>query len=343
MDDLLLHSARLLTDDEAGGHGDHWGAVTENVKESVLMALPEALQKAQLVQLGMYADRDETPLHVAGEPEAALLLYAPSTTERPSRNGLLCVIELNARDSAGKPCNLVASFYPLLGDGCQVIATISEIGLFPNRLEARLELSLQGSGAMLWAFDPLFAQYRGAYRRNEALVFSVAGLAYAMEPAPKHEHVIDDPQDIRRFRARNAWAKHHGYWSKDEDEEASLAAWKPTSPEDFEPVRFDMSHMTMLMPASDGPSDDVGYMGEVMAVTPNALRILDGVFCRVDVLVMQPDEERVVLPIYVAERLFKDDWRPQVGEFVTGSAWVQAYPLRRVAEPPVSAVPAAQP
>lgn len=338
MEDLLLHSARQLTDDEAGGHGDHWGAVTEDVKESVLKILPEAIQKGQLPQLGMRTDREAGGLRVAGEPEAALLLHDVADGGQTGRSGMLCVIELNATDDAGKPCNLVASFYPMLGEGNQIVATVSEIGLFPNRLEARLELSLQGSGAMLWAFDPLFAQHRGMYLRDEALVFSVAGLAYSMEPAPNRQHVIDDPQGIRRFRARDAWVKRHGHWSKDEDEEASLRAWKPTSPEDFEPVRFDLSHMTMLMPASEGPVDDAGYMGEVIAVTPDALHILGGVLWRVDTVVMEPEGDRVVVPIYVAERLFSDDWRPQIGEFVTGNVWMQAYPLRRAADSPVNAV-----
>ncbi|MGH8147314.1 MAG: hypothetical protein ACREPY_13395, partial [Rhodanobacteraceae bacterium] len=237
-------------------------------------------------------------------------------------------------------CNLMASAYPMLGEGCQITATVERIGLHPNRLEARLELSLRGSGSMLWAFDPLFVRNRCVYRRDEPLVFSVAGLAYSMQPAAKLEHVIDDPQEIRRFRARDAWAKQYGHWSKDEGEAVSLAAWKPASEEDLEPIRIDMSRATMLMPASEGPADDAAYMGEVIAVTPHALRILDGSFWRVDVLVMHPDEDRVILPIFIAERLFTSDWRPQIGEFVTGLLWLQAWPLRRTDDPPVSTVPA---
>ena len=38
-------------------------------------------------------------------------------------------------------------------------------------------------------------------------------------------------------------------------------------------------------------------------------------------------EEDVVIPIYVAEHAFEGDWRPEVGQYVTGSLWLQAYAL----------------
>ena len=35
--------------------------------------------------------------------------------------------------------------------------------------------------------------------------------------------------------------------------------------------------------------------------------------------------------IYVAERLFADNWRPEVGQYVEGSLWMQAHALGRTA------------
>lgn len=40
--------------------------------------------------------------------------------------------------------------------------------------------------------------------------------------------------------------------------------------------------------------------------------------------------EKVILPIYVAERLFEGDWRPTVGEYVSGVLWMQGYVTGKV-------------
>jgi hypothetical protein len=84
--------------------------------------------------------------------------------------------------------------------------------------------------------------------------------------------------------------------------------------------------MAVLLPSSTGPADDAQYVGEVVQVTPRAVRVLDVDFWRVDTVVIRAEED-VVIPIYVAEHLFENDWRPEVGQYVTGSLWLQAYAL----------------
>jgi len=148
-------------------------------------------------------------------------------------------------------------------------------------------------------------------------------LAYDMGPAQSLDHVIDDADEIRRFHARNAWAEVHGGWTK-EDEAASLAAWQPQSPEDLEPIHIHLGQMAVLLPSSTGPADDAQFVGEVVQVTPRAERVLDVEFWRVDTVVIRADED-VAVPIYVAEHAFEGDWRPEVGQYVTGSLWLQAY------------------
>jgi hypothetical protein len=82
----------------------------------------------------------------------------------------------------------------------------------------------------------------------------------------------------------------------------------------------------MLVPSIKGFSDDALYLGEVVRVTPDAVRILDTGFWRVDVIVIRDDEAgTLTVPIYVAETLFEGEWRPGVGEHVTGNVWMQAY------------------
>jgi hypothetical protein len=38
-------------------------------------------------------------------------------------------------------------------------------------------------------------------------------------------------------------------------------------------------------------------------------------------------DEDVVIPIDVAVHAFEGDWRPEAGQYVTGSLWLQAYAL----------------
>ena len=91
-----------------------------------------------------------------------------------------------------------------------------------------------------------------------------------------------------------------------------------------------MGQMAILLPSSTGPADDAQFVGEVVQVLHRAVRVLDVDFWRVDTVVIRADEE-VVIPIYVAEHLFENDWRPEVGQYVTGSLWLQVYATERVA------------
>jgi hypothetical protein len=142
-----------------------------------------------------------------------------------------------------------------------------------------------------------------------------------MRPAEQCECVIDDPDKIRRFRATDAWSAKHGKYTK-ADEAAALAAWQLETPEDLEPIRIDASHMKTLWPA--GFYDDAGYMGEVVCVTPDAVRMLGTSFWRVDVTLIFREDENLAVPVYMAENLFEGDWRPSVGKYVTGTLWMQA-------------------
>lgn len=326
--DLLIHAARKLTDDEAGGHGNRWSVFDDDVSALIGQWLGVAVEKSEVPVLGI-GDKTAIDKVVAnGEPAAVALLY---TGQAPgaSKAGLMSLIHQDAGGPGREPSNQLWSAFPFLGDGVEVEAEVQQVSLFPNRIEARLELSL-AAGGLIEAFDPYFWQNRAVYRSDEIYRFSVSALAYRMGAAPSLEHVIDDEHEIRRFRARDAWVKTHGNWTR-EDEKASLAAWHPESPDDLEPIRISMGQMAALLPSSSGPADDAQFQGEVVRITPRAVRMLDVDFWRVDTVVMRADED-LVLPIYVAERLFEGDWRPQVGQYVSGTLWLQAYATSRLAE-----------
>lgn len=322
MKELMLNTAQELSDEQAGGHGNRWG-VFEGGTDAVMRWLPTIVEKAEMLDADIVDKADIEAVIAAGEPNGALLLYT-GKEKGTSMTGAMALIHMDPGGPGRKPANEFWSAYPIFGDGVEVHGVVERLRPHPNRLEGRLEVSLS-TGSLIFPFDPLFCLHRALYREGETYRFSVSALAYSMGPTQQIEHVIDDPDEIRLFHARNAWAKEHGE-CLEKDFEAALGAWKPESPEDMEPIRIDMSRMTMLMPSTEGPADDASYSGKVVSVSPDAVRMLDTSFWRVDVTLIRPEEDvTVTLPLYVTENLFEGEWRPSVGEYVTGHLWLQAY------------------
>lgn len=58
---------------------------------------------------------------------------------------------------------------------------------------------------------------------------------------------------------------------------------------DSRPIRISMSTAAILLPSSSGPEDDAQFQGEVVAVTPRAIRMLEVDFWRVDTVVLRAD------------------------------------------------------
>lgn len=319
IDGLFLPAT--LMDKNDGGHGNQWGVFDEDVFSFSARCLPVALREGR--EFAPLSADKLGPLAELIEPRALGLLYA----ERPEdldRAGMLSLAAMNVVGEDGQPCNEFRSAYPFFADGIRYPVEVSHIHLHPNRLEAVLELSLARTGLPVSVFDALFYK-RYAYLPGEAVLFSLAALAYSMEPVEKREFVIDEPEQIRNFHARDAWVKEHGQWIKEQDEAAALAAWEPQTTEDREPIRISMSRMCMFMPDFDGVGDEAGFRGEVMRVAPD-VHILFGVkFWRVEVIVVRDVDQDFLLPFFVADHLFQDGWRPSVGDYVEGEAWIQGY------------------
>lgn len=320
MKTLLIDSAIELSDEEAGGHGGHWAVFDDDVPELMQHWLSIAISQANVVPLGLADQTVLEQLINQGEPRSIALLYAES--EQCAGSGLLSLIHIKTDTKTQKTNNELWSAYPFFKEGNEVVAEIDTLQLFPNRIEARLTLNLvHNSGAQMTVFDPLFWAHRSLYRAHQPYHFSVAALAYEMMPVTDEEIIIDDPEQIRKFHARRAWVEHSGSWTP-ANEEASLAAWQAQSEEDNEPIRISLATMAALFSVKS--SDDAEFQGEVVTITPRAVSILECYFWRIDTLVIRNDED-FILPIYVAERLFTDQWRPEVGQYVKGSVWLQAY------------------
>lgn len=321
MTEWLFEQARELSDEQAGGHGNRWGVFNDDVESFVTQWLPRALEHAKLVELGATGSQGQDRLLTEGELRCEGLLYA-DRDEDQGRAGLLALVALDVESESGERTNILWSAYPFFAEGIRYPVRLDEIALHPNRLEAHLILKV--AGTLVFAFDPLFYKHRGLYRADVTMIFSLCALAYTMIPTPEQEVVIDDPEKIRAFRASRAWVESHGSYTE-ADEAAALEAWKPESPEDFEPISIDCSQGSFLLPNTDGPADDANYQGEVKAVVPNVYRLFGIPVWRVDVVVAKPDEQDLLLPIFVTELSFEDAWRPSPGEYVSGSAWIQGW------------------
>ncbi len=318
----LIESARRLTAEQSDGHGNRWAVFEEDVESFIEQRIGTAVERS--IRLPVSHEDADALHHLVrgGEPDIAGLMYSEDRTELP-QVGLLALIAIGQRRLLSRrAANTLWSAYPFFADGTEVDARISEIGLHPNRAEATLRLDLE-EGQTLIAFDALFFRHRARYLADQLRRFSITALAYQFGPTVAQEHVIDNPDTVRRMRAVEAFVKDNGHRSEESDGDTAIQNWPPKSPEDLEPIRIWTGSATYCLPSSNGPADDVSFQGKVVAVHPSYCSLFGVTFWRVDVIVRSPDDPRGTLPFYVSERLLSNDWRPTVGEYVEGTAWIQ--------------------
>jgi hypothetical protein len=320
MNGLMLKTAKELSSENAGGHGDRWGVLTGGA-DALFDNLPKIIEKSEWFDAGIVDKAATQAVVTEGEPFCIPLLYT-GLEKGTSKTGAM---SLHVPNQAAKELKLWSA-YPFFGEGVEIEGVVGQILLHPNHVEATLEIAVK-NGVLIKAFDSLFCQSRALYRSGQSYRFSLSALAYSMNPPGHIEKTIDDPDDIRHYHATQAWAEKYGQYAK-EDEAQALAAWQPQTPEDLEPIRIEIDSGTVFIPSGNGFSDDALYLGEVVCVTADAARVLDTSFWRVDVVVVRSEElETLIIPIYVSENLLEGDWRPSVGEHVTGNVWLQAYAI----------------
>jgi hypothetical protein len=336
----MLNVIQELSNAQAGGHGNHWD-VFKNGTDSIMQWLEAAVQRGRPLEISWLEAMEPLPELDEEEPEGTILVYsAPSEVPENDKDkadvnspgtisavDTVVVIGIYPEPTSKETINEVWSAYPFCREGAQAEGVLSKVYLYPNRLEARIEVELTSVGLIVVGFDPLFCLHRKIYHQDANYRFSISALAYTMQASEHTKQTIDDPDKIRHFRAAQAWAEKHGSYDP-EDQAAALEAWEPEGPEDLEPLQFETGEMTLLMAASDSQfDDDAFYMGKVISVTgPSSL--FDTKFWRVDIaLFLSEKGPSITVPVYVAEHSFEGDWRPSVGQFVTGVLWLQLYPI----------------
>ena len=123
-------------------------------------------------------------------------------------------------------------------------------------------------GAVIYAFDQLYAVNRTEYRTPKKYFVNFSALAYHIKPSNQEETiVIEDQEAIRHHRAFNdIVAKNGGQIPDDIDEK--IRQWQPTDHESgkpFAPVEINLGHMcAYLYGETFGQEDEAWCQGQVL-------------------------------------------------------------------------------
>jgi hypothetical protein len=288
-----------LSEEDAGGHGDHWSIFADTPKELIGQILPQAVREAQSAMC--YADTSGAqPMPLPSEEPASAVLSWPT-----QRFGVFLVVRL---DEAHKRNELVSAF-PRASEGVEHVVDLEAVRLWPNRLEAQIE-GLVGNGAMpIVFFDPLFARHRGFYQKDKRYHFIIAGFPYRIEVCDSPPIVIDDPERVRAVRR-------------------AMEPHVPTEESDSEPIVIQTKGMASLFPLQDASADDYHFQGPVKSVTELDAKMLGCRTWRLRVTVARFSElsdEDFDIDLYVTEKVLGSGALPKIGDDVRGILWLQGY------------------
>ena len=296
---LLIDTATQLSDDEAGGHGGHWKAVTDDIEQFLPHFIEKQFPQAGLVDAGPEIMQQLKEIDQTKFPLCLALSYP-----KESNLGVLTLLKINHVTENGQVSNLLVSMFPYLGDGLEYRAKIKKISIFPNLAEAWLRLELE-SGFAMTVFDALFCYHREHYRQETSYTFSIAALAHSMQLNQSEDVPVGD-------HLKSILDMIH----KDDDT-------KYQSPE-----YISMKQMTGMLSEN---GDEVLVMGKVVSFQEQYGQIADANLWRVEVE-MQPlesDDVPFILPIYIDDSKFEGAWRPELGDYIISSVWMQASLLDR--------------
>ncbi len=196
--------------------------------------------------------------------------------------------------------------YPFLRDGIPVPLRISQVRADEEWPEATLECTTR-EGVEISLFEPVYACNKDLYRTGEAYEFSLAALAYFLEPVPETTLLITEGPMIEMERHRRLEEDPGADVSTINSVEVSVKDLRGAIRQDN---GMDMEFQTVV--------DDVSFF------------TFEGTeFCRMRVVLMRPFDEDVEIFLYASEHVLKN-YRPQVDDSIRGILWLQGYPLKHI-------------
>lgn len=290
--------------DKNASHGDHWAILTENIAEDVPHWLQQMLDHATLPE-GLSA-QDSTN-------NAKLLLGM----NQP------CHIKQILTVQDGTPQAFINAF-PAVNSPYGLTCTIERIIRCDSTSDAILCLK-STDGALIYAFDQLYAINRGDYRSPKKYFVNFSAWAYHIEPSRQDETIlIEDQEAIRHHRAFNdIVANNDGNIPDDIDDQ--IRHWQPKDHPvgaPFAPVEINLGHMcAYLYGETFGQEDEAWCQGQVLGKSQTEffgqnITLFDVVILR------EPDADPFVVRIAAVSNAQTE--AIAVNDYIQANIWLQA-------------------
>lgn len=275
------------------GFGSQWEACFGTV-EKVVELLPEVIKSGRLAQT--LGENDPKSGDIPEGSSCFALEYGDSP---------LNCLAIITREPGEKSLTL-SSAYPFLREGAPVTLGILEINKDEDGLEACLKCTTKDRTEISF-FEPLYPCCRNTYGTGEVYEFSLAALAYLIEPVLDTDIKIQSGPLLELERQRRL----------EEDPRADVSG--------ITCVTVSMAEMRTIFPQENRM--DAEFQTVIEDVS--SFRFEGTQFHRMRVVLIRRDEQDIEAYLYASEHVLKD-YHPKVGDSIRGVLWLQGYPLRPI-------------
>lgn len=290
--------------DKNASHGDHWAILTQNIGEDVPRWLQQMLDHATL-------------------PEGLSAQDSSNNTKLLLGMNQPCHIKQILTVQDGMPQAFINAF-PAVNSPYGLTCSIERIIRCDSTSDAILCLK-STDGALIYAFDQLYAVNRADYRSPKKYFVNFSAWAYHIEPSRQDETIlIEDQEAIRHHRAFNdIVAKHDGNIPDDIDDQ--IRNWQPTDHPagvPFAPVEINLGHMcAYLYGETFGQEDEAWCQGQVLGKSQTeffgkSITLFDVVILR------EPDADPFVVRIAAVSN--EQTEAIAVNDYIQANIWLQA-------------------
>ena len=203
-------------------------------------------------------------------------------------------------DGEGRQGADLVTAFPVARDGAPHRLKIGQVHPWKVGCEAIVEASTT-FGATLGYFDVGHLHPWNEVDEGDEVVVALAAFAYSLEPAPEQAFQVTQEETIRAMRSVELGV-----------ESAAIT--------DLSPIEIRSNGMACLFPCKGGNPDEFEFQGPVESL--DVLGAWDETIYRMDITVMR-DEEPFTIPIYAAQHVLPEGYRPKVGDDVRGRIWMQ--------------------
>ncbi len=281
------------------GHGDHWTALLGSIEKPLVNMLTTILVEGALSPV-----TDEQKQYQDAHPAENTFLgieYGDAPV------GCLAVVEKFPE----KNKNVLMTAYPFLRDGVPNVMEITDLKTLPQVCETTVT-GVSRAGGVLSFFEPLYFRNRFILRTGGKYEFSLAAIAYGLEKLVETEITVSRGPILAIERER----------ALKENPDADVGA--------IGSVKIDVSQLGTLIFMDDDFPEDAQFQTVVEDV--DYFRF-DGIeICRMPVEMKMGDNRNFRINLYASEHVLKG-YRPQTGDTIRGTLWMQGYAVKEVDDP----------